>query len=288
MLANRVRETTTTTGTGNLTLAGAATNRRSFSSQFATSQRFNYFIDDESGNFENGIGYLSDSTTLVRETVLDSSNAGALVSFGAGTKQVFCTQSAGAAYSSSGFILDLNAGLSDGLTLSGHVVYEGTNMGLQADRVYYLPFLANHNSVSRLAVGCANSVDSGSKFRLGFCPMHPVTRLPQPDLMLAETADLTPIVDTQITGTVASFNAIPGLWYYFIIVTNAVNRVACSSNAAGRFLPTPLGVTAQAYPTPIVYLYEDVSPGWSTLPTSISAINYKDNDYVPYAKVGQP
>ena len=89
MLANRVHETTSTVGTGNITLAGAATNMRSFSSQFATSQRFSYFIDDEAGNFENGIGYLSDSVTLVRETVLDSSNAGALVAFGAGAKQVF-------------------------------------------------------------------------------------------------------------------------------------------------------------------------------------------------------
>jgi hypothetical protein len=94
--ADRVQETTTTTGTGNVTLAGVSdASYQSFNTAFGngtstTAKRFRYVIVDAT-NFawEAGIGYLSASTTLVRETVTSSSNSGALVSFAAGTKTVF-------------------------------------------------------------------------------------------------------------------------------------------------------------------------------------------------------
>lgn len=89
MNANWVHETSTTTGTGNITLAGAATDMRTFTSQFATNARFHYVVDGGSEK-EAGIGYLSDSTTLVRESVISSTNSNALVSFSAGTKEVIC------------------------------------------------------------------------------------------------------------------------------------------------------------------------------------------------------
>jgi len=91
--ADRVKETSTTTGTGNLTLAGAATGYQTFNTAFgngvsAVAKRFFYVIEGTS-EWEIGRGYLSASTTLVREAVLASSNANALVSFSAGTKNVF-------------------------------------------------------------------------------------------------------------------------------------------------------------------------------------------------------
>lgn len=88
MLAVNVQESTTTTGTGNITLDGSSEDGRTFTSQRAINERFNYYIDDRAGNWEHGIGYLSGATTLVRETLLDSST-GSTVNFGAGTKQVF-------------------------------------------------------------------------------------------------------------------------------------------------------------------------------------------------------
>ena len=90
--ANRVLETTTTTGTGVVTLAGASTGFRTFNAAIGVGPPFYYTIDTEGGaEFEDGVGYLSASATLVRVTVSDSSNAGALVNFSAGTKRVFCT-----------------------------------------------------------------------------------------------------------------------------------------------------------------------------------------------------
>jgi len=94
---DRVLETSTTTGTGNITLAGAVTGFRTFSSVVALNSFVYYCIEavDGSGNptgdWEVGTGYLSASTTLVRSEVESSSNAGALVNFAAGTKRVFAT-----------------------------------------------------------------------------------------------------------------------------------------------------------------------------------------------------
>jgi hypothetical protein len=89
---DRIRETTTTTGTGNITLAGAATGYTAFSPTYATDERFWYCIAAQTGTeWEVGQGYLSGSTTLVRELVVASTNAGAAVNFSAGTKDVFVT-----------------------------------------------------------------------------------------------------------------------------------------------------------------------------------------------------
>lgn len=89
LFKDRVKDSTTTTGTGNITLAGAPpTGFQSFNAGYGVGPLFFYVI--ESGaDWEVGIGHLSASTTLVRDTVLASSNSNALVSFSAGTKNVF-------------------------------------------------------------------------------------------------------------------------------------------------------------------------------------------------------
>lgn len=96
VLADRVKETTTTTGTGTVTLAGAVTGYQSFS-VIGNGNTTYYTIADQSGsNWEVGVGtYTSAGTTLARTTVLASSNAGSAVNFGAGTKDVFVTYPAG-------------------------------------------------------------------------------------------------------------------------------------------------------------------------------------------------
>ncbi len=90
--ADRVKETTTTTGTGNITLAGAVTQFETFTANFATNDNFYYAIVGQTGTeWEVGRGHLSGATTLVRDAVLASSNSNSLVSFAAGTKDVFVT-----------------------------------------------------------------------------------------------------------------------------------------------------------------------------------------------------
>lgn len=89
--ANLVHQTTSGTGTGNLSLS-SVNGKRTFASAFGTgaSQNvFDYFISSrDAAEWERGTGHMSDSTTLVRDAVLESSNSNALVNFSAGTKDV--------------------------------------------------------------------------------------------------------------------------------------------------------------------------------------------------------
>jgi hypothetical protein len=90
--ADRVKETSTTTGTGNFTLSGAVTQFSTFTSRFATDTQFAYAIVGQTGSeWEVGVGHLSGASTLVRDRVTQSSNADAAVNFSAGTKDVFVT-----------------------------------------------------------------------------------------------------------------------------------------------------------------------------------------------------
>lgn len=90
-LGERTKDTSTTTGTGDLTLSGTApSGYLDFYTELGTNVRFDYVIDG-GAEWEVGVGYLSGATTMVREQVLRSSNADALVNFSAGTKTVACT-----------------------------------------------------------------------------------------------------------------------------------------------------------------------------------------------------
>jgi hypothetical protein len=91
---DRIKETTTTTGTGNVTLAGAATGFRTFASVMANNDTCVYCIEGL-GEWEIGIGtFVSATPALARTTILSSSNAGAAVTLSAGTHNVFITGSA--------------------------------------------------------------------------------------------------------------------------------------------------------------------------------------------------
>jgi len=92
VVKDRVKETTTTTGTGTITLAGASTGFQSFSVIGDGNTTYYTIAGQTVAEWEVGIGtYTSSGTTLARNTVLASSNSGSLVSFSAGTKDVFVT-----------------------------------------------------------------------------------------------------------------------------------------------------------------------------------------------------
>jgi len=98
ILKDRVQETTTTTGTGTLTLGGAVTGYQSFSAIGNANTTYYAIYASGGSEWEVGIGtYTASGTTLSRDTVLSSSNSGSLVSFSAGTKNVWCDYPAGRA-----------------------------------------------------------------------------------------------------------------------------------------------------------------------------------------------
>ena len=90
---DRVKETSTTTGTGTLNLAGAVVGFETFVAGIGNSNTTYYSIVNENGEFEVGLGTVTDAATdtLSRDTILSSSNSDSAVNFSAGTKDVFCT-----------------------------------------------------------------------------------------------------------------------------------------------------------------------------------------------------
>jgi hypothetical protein len=92
VIADRVRETSTTTGTGTLTLDGAVTGFRTFSSAIGNTNTCYYTIT-LGADYEIGVGTVA-AGTLARTTILKSSNSNNAVNFGAGTKDVFATYAA--------------------------------------------------------------------------------------------------------------------------------------------------------------------------------------------------
>ena len=92
VIKDRVKETSTTTGTGTFTLAGAATGFQSFAAIGDGNTTFYTIVLVGGNEWEVGIGtYTSSGTTLSRGTILSSSNSGNAVNFSAGTKDVFVT-----------------------------------------------------------------------------------------------------------------------------------------------------------------------------------------------------
>lgn len=92
IIADRVRETSATTGTGSYTLAGAMANFRAFSTVCANNDTADYAAVDTNGaGWEVGRGTWTTGNTLARTTILASSNGGAAVNWSAGTRDIFIT-----------------------------------------------------------------------------------------------------------------------------------------------------------------------------------------------------
>ena len=93
VVADRVRETSTTAGTGTLTLAGAVAGFQSFAVIGNGNTTYYSIVDSTANTWEVGIGtYTSSGTTLSRDTVLANSlGTTAKIDFASNSKDVFVT-----------------------------------------------------------------------------------------------------------------------------------------------------------------------------------------------------
>jgi hypothetical protein len=91
VVKDRVNETSTTTGTGTFTLAGAVTGFQTFAAIGDGNTTYYTIVLQGGSEWEVGLGtYTSSGPTLSRDTILSSSNSNNAVNFSAGTKNVFC------------------------------------------------------------------------------------------------------------------------------------------------------------------------------------------------------
>lgn len=88
VINDRVKETTSTVGTGTVTLSGAQLGFQSFSSGIGSGNSTYYTI--ALGNqWEVGIGSLTNATTFTRDSIISSSNSNTTVNFTTGVKDIF-------------------------------------------------------------------------------------------------------------------------------------------------------------------------------------------------------
>ena len=96
VVKDRVKQKTTTTGTGTVTLSGSYDGFDTFALIGNSNTTYYVITDEGTGDWEVGLGtYTASGTTLSRDTILASSNSGSVVTLGAGTKVVFCGYPAG-------------------------------------------------------------------------------------------------------------------------------------------------------------------------------------------------
>lgn len=119
VLKDRVKETTSVTGTGTATLLGAVTGYQSFSVIGDGNTTYYVIAGQGTGEWEVGVGtYASSGTTLARTTVLASSNSGSLVDFSAGTKDVWCDYPAARAVTGASGLIENDTTISTSYTIT--------------------------------------------------------------------------------------------------------------------------------------------------------------------------
>jgi hypothetical protein len=164
---NKIIETSTSTGTGNFTLAGAynvadttMTGNLPFSPRIITNLHVPYMIQDNLGNWEKGKGYLSNATTFVRNVVLDNS-LGTMnkINFPAGEKKIFIPTEARS------FGSDMMNRIC--WTTSPHSIGYKTGRAMTANVIYYSPHIQNTPMrVSALGVR-VTALATSSQVRIG-------------------------------------------------------------------------------------------------------------------------
>lgn len=146
IVKDRIKVSTTTTGTGTITLGTAADGFQSFNA--IGDGNTTYYAVVSGNDWEVGLGqYLTSGTTLSRDTILESSNSGSAITL-AGTSDVFCTYPAEKAV-----IQDsTNTGIAPQLGASNGVLLNANTVGTN------LTFPANYNGISASPITVADGI----------------------------------------------------------------------------------------------------------------------------------
>jgi hypothetical protein len=244
-LGNWIRQTTTTTGTGDLTLASVS-GWATFSSQFTAGAdgAGDYFyyavVDDSTGApLEAGIGRLSASTTLVRSRVLATLSSGTYseantpLSLPAGTKRVICSDLAGARRMSVPGIR--NSDSTNRLLGPGNIHTSGGNsFTLNAANIYCIAFeVVSPCFVSGMAVR-VNTSAASSSVRLG---LYRVNANLEPGDLIDGTGDIVTTASGQVSANFSGgTRRLRAGWYFAALNAFGGNPQILGAEGSGRIV----------------------------------------------------
>lgn len=270
MLANWVKETTTTTGAGTLTLS-AITGFPRFSEAFAADELVSYAIltnDTPPRPLEWGIGTMGASNTLARTTVLGTYAASTLnttnptaVNLSAGTYNVICAESMGGVVPGLPGIDTTNG--SGGSFVPYPWAAGSAALVLVADRMYISNFrLSSRRKVTAFRMRVSTAVAGNLRMGIYKCGVDG-----KPAELMLESGDISTGSTGVITWTLATAKIFPPGWYFFAIATKGTAPTvnSCALPANHLQAETPVGTDATAV-VAITYKYAALSSGWTDLP----------------------
>lgn len=266
MSMHKIAETSTSTGTGNFTLDGAwsqagtfNTGNRTFNSFYGLNHRFPYMIQDTAGNWEKGRGYLSASTTLVRETVIDNSlNTTALINFPAGSKLVMVPTDAGGLWPET-----LDSGVP--MFTASQFGFSTSTRAFIADRFLLSPFLlARPMLVTSMQLEVTTAVASTNIKPVIYKPRN------QNGTVNLDLIAVGAVIDSSTTGTKTSTitqTYLAAGQYHIGAVSNGAPTVRCN-NASGMYVGWDQGFNSNVNNTREVDL---IAGSYNSPPATISA-----------------
>ena len=266
VVKDRVQETSTTTGTGSLTLLGAVTGFQTFSSAIGNTNTTYYTIQN-GAEWEVGIGTVS-AGALSRDTVLESSNGGSLVNFSAGSKFVFCTYPAEkAVYLDADDVLSgvtITAGDGTGFTLQDDVdatkkaQFQLSGISTGTTRTYTLPnltgSLATTGTLTQTFSG--TTTFSGSTVTVGSSTGNSTYGLGSGATTGVSTKNIN-VGTAGVSGSTTNINigsavsgsttnvTANGTWTYPTTIVGSINGNAAT--VTNGLYTTDIGSTVQAY-----------------------------------------